>query len=88
MFLSKKESYVIDYKITPNITLRNVTSFIIFQLNANLDESVVRLYYLPIFSIIARFRGDQRSIVMSSINCLNLSFYSLKQYTHNFAKIR
>ena len=58
MFLSKKKSYVIDYRITPGVTLRNVTSLIIFQLNVNLDESVVRLYYLPIFFIIARFRGD------------------------------
>ena len=90
MFLSKKKkkSYVVDYRITPGVTLRNVTSLIIFQLNASLDESVIRLYYLPIFSIIARFRGDQRSIVISSINYLNLSFYSLKQCTHNFAKIR
>ena len=89
MFLSKKKkSYVIDYRITPSVTLRNVTSLNIFQLNVNLDESVVRLYYLLIFSIIARFCGNQRSIVMSSINYLNLSFYSLKQCTHNFSKIR
>ena len=54
----KKKSYVIDYRITPSVTLKNVTSLIIFQLNANLDEFVLRLYYLPIFSIIARFRGD------------------------------
>ena len=90
MFLSKKKkkSYVIDYRITPDITLKNVTSLIIFQLNMNLDEYVVRLYYFPIFSIIARFYSNQRSIVMSSINCLKLSFYSLKQCTHNFSKIR
>ena len=44
----------------------------------NFDKSTIRLHYLHIFSILAKFQGDQRLIVMSSINCLNLSFCSLK----------
>ena len=44
----------------------------------NFDKSTVRLNYLCIFSILAKFQGDQRSIAMSSIDCLNSSFCSLK----------
>ena len=38
------------------------------------------LHYIHIFSMLAKFYSDQRSIVMSSINCLNSSFCSLKYY--------
>ena len=35
--------------------------------------------YIYIYiAMFAKFRGDQRLIAMSSINYLNLSFYSLK----------
>ena len=47
----------------------------------NFDKSTVGSYYLCIFSMIAKFQGDQRSIVMSSINCINLSFCSFKWCT-------
>ena len=53
--IKKKKSYVIDYRITPGVTLKNVISLIIFKLNANLYESVVRLYYLLIFSTLQDF---------------------------------
>ena len=47
-------------------------------LDTNFDISNVGLYYLRIFFMLAKFHGDQRSITMSSINYLNLSFCSLK----------
>ena len=45
----------------------------------NFDKSTIRLHYLHIFFMLIKFQGDQLLIVMSSINCLNSSFYSLKQ---------
>ena len=65
-------------QVTPSVTLNNVTSLNIFYLDVNFDKSTVRLYYLCIFSILSKFQGDQISIVMLSINCLNLSFCNLK----------
>ena len=44
----------------------------------NFDESTVRLHYLHIFFMLTKFQADQRLITMSSINCLNSSFCSLK----------
>ena len=46
----------------------------------NFDKSTVRLHYLCIFFMLAKFWGNQRLIAMSSINFLNSSFYSLKYY--------
>ena len=65
-------------QVTPSVTLNNVTSLNIFYLDVNFDKSTVRLYYLCIFSILSKFQGDQISIVMLSINCLNSSFCNLK----------
>ena len=47
-------------------------------MDANFDKSTVRLHYLHIFSMLAKFQGDQILITMSSINCLNSNFCSLK----------
>ena len=58
-------------QITPSITLNNVTSLNIFLLDVNFEKSTVELYYLHIFFMLAKLQCDQRSIVMSSINCLN-----------------
>ena len=44
----------------------------------NFDKSIVRLHYLRIFFMLTKFQGDQRLIIMSSINCLDLSFSGLK----------
>ena len=44
----------------------------------NFDKSTARLHYLHIFFMLKKFQGDQRLIAMSSINCLDLSFSSLK----------
>ena len=65
-------------KVTPSVTLNNITPFNIFLLDAKFDKSTVKLHYLRIFSILAKFQGDQRLIVISSINCLNPSFCILK----------
>ena len=46
----------------------------------NFDKSTVRLHYLRIFFMLTKFQGDQRLIGMSSINCLNSSSSSLKEY--------
>ena len=45
----------------------------------NFNKSTVILHYLHIFFMHTKFQGDQRLIVMSSINCLNSSFCILKQ---------
>ena len=46
--------------------------------NVNFDYSTVRLHYLHIFFMHTKFQSDQRLIVLSSINCLNSNFCSLK----------
>ena len=65
-------------KVTPSVILNNITPLNIFLLDAKFDKSTVKLHYLRIFSILAKFQGDQRLIVISSINCLNPSFCILK----------
>ena len=56
-------------QVTHIITLNNVILPNIFSLDANFDKSTVRLHYLYIFSMLAKFQDDQRLIVMSSIDC-------------------
>ena len=65
-------------QVTLSVTLNNVISLNIFYLDMNFDKSTIRLYYLCIFFILSKFQGDQISIVMLSINCLNSSFCNLK----------
>ena len=65
-------------RVTLCVTLSNVTPINIFLLDVNFDKPTIELQYLCIFSILAKFQDDQKSIVMSSINCINSSFYSLK----------
>ena len=65
-------------KVTPSVTLNNITPLNIFLLAAKFDKSTVKLHYFRIFSILAKFQGYQRLIVISSINCLNPSFCILK----------
>ena len=52
-------------------------------LDANFDKFIVRLHYFHIFFILAKFQNNYKSITISSINCLNLSFISLKLYIKN-----
>ena len=56
-FASNKKilSGVTLFQVTPGIILSNVTPINIFQLNVNFDKSTIRLYYLCIFSIFAKF---------------------------------
>ena len=65
-------------KVTPSVTLNNITPLNIFLLDAKFDKSTIKVHYLRIFSILTKFQGDQRLIVISSINCLNPSFCILK----------
>ena len=65
-------------QVIPDIILNSITPLNILLLDANFDKFTVRLHYLHIFSILTKFQSDQRLIVMSSINCLNSSFCSLK----------
>ena len=46
----------------------------------NFDKFTTRLYYLCKFSILTKFKDDKKSIVISSINYLNLNFYNLYIY--------
>ena len=39
----------------------------------NFDKSTARLYHNCIFSVLTKFKDDQGSIVISSINYLNSS---------------
>ena len=63
-----------------DVTLSDITSFNNLLLDVNFDKSTVGLHYIHILSMLAKFHGNQRFIVMLSINCLNLSFCSLKQF--------
>ena len=65
-------------KVTHGVTLSNVTPINSFQFDANFDKSIVRWHYFCIFSMFAKFQGNQRLITMSSINCINSSFFNLK----------
>ena len=77
-FYNKLLGGVILLRVTLGVTLSNVTPLSLFELDANFDKSIVRLYYLRIFSMLAKFQSDQKLIVMSSINYLNSSFCNLK----------
>ena len=78
---TKKKIYIYIYsrvQITPGVTLSDITPVNKLLLDANFDKSTVGLHYIHILSMLAKFHGDQRLIFMLSINCLNLSFCSLK----------
>ena len=76
--------YEFNNKLLVSVTFFRVTSSVtwsqpyIFQFNVNFDKFTVRLHYFHIFVMITKFQGNQRLIVMSSINYLNSSFCSLK----------
>ena len=50
----------------------------ISEFDVNFDKSIVRLHYLYIFFMLTSFQGDQRLIVMSSIDYLDSCCSSLK----------
>ena len=76
--------YEFNNKLLGGVTFFWITSDVtwtqpyISEFDVNFDKSIVRLHYLYIFFILTSFQGNQRLIVMSSINCLDLSFSSLK----------
>ena len=71
-------------KLLVGVTFFRVTSSVtrtqqyISQFDVNFDKFTVRLHYLHIFFMHTKFQGDQRLIIMSSINYLNSSFCNLK----------
>ena len=64
-------------QVASNIILNNVTPHNIFEFDANFDKFTVILHYLHIFSMLTKFQGGQRLIVISSNNFLNSSFCNL-----------
>ena len=72
--------YEFNNKLLGDVTFFRVTSCItwtkpyISWFSVNFDKSTVRLYYLYIYFMLTKFQGEQRLIVMSSINCLNQVF--------------
>ena len=64
-------------QVTHNVTLNNITQFNIFWLDVNFDKFTVRLNYLYILSMLAKFQDDQILIVMSSINFKRYEVQSL-----------
>ena len=57
-FYNKLLGGVILLRVTLGVTLSNVTPLSLFELDANFDKSIVRLYYLRIFSMLAKFQSD------------------------------
>ena len=76
--------YEFNNKLLDDVTLFIITLGVtrtqpyIFLFDVNFDKSTIRLHYLHIFFMLTKFKGDQRLIVMSSINCLDSSISSLK----------
>ena len=66
------------WQVTSSVTLSNITQFNNFLLDVNFNKFTIGLHYLCEFSMFAKFQDDKKAITMSSINCLNLRFYSLK----------
>ena len=48
-----------SHLIISGVTLNNITPLNIFQLNVNFDKFTIRLHYLRIIFILARFQGDK-----------------------------
>ena len=78
----KKWTYIYIYmswvQVTSGVTLSGITPLNNLLLNANFDKYTIRLHYIHILSMLAKFYGDKKLIVMLSINYLNSSFCSLK----------
>ena len=61
-------------QVTLGVTLINIISLNIFLLDENFDISIVVLHFFLIISMLAKFQDDLKSITISSIKCLNVSF--------------
>ena len=71
-------SDVILLWITLGVTLSDITPLNNLLLDVNFDKFTVRLHYIHILSILAKFHSDKKLIVMLSINYLNSSFCNKK----------
>ena len=60
--------YMSWVQVTPSVTLSNVTLSKKISLNVNLDKSIAGLHYFRIFSILTKFKNNQRSTTMLSIS--------------------
>ena len=56
------------------VTLNDITSLNNLLLNKNFDKSTIRLHYIHIPFILAKFHRNQRSIIMLSIKRSNFKF--------------
>ena len=59
-----------SYKIGCNLRLQPYSIF--FLLEVNFDKSTIELHFLRISFMLAKYLKNERSIDMSSINCLKL----------------
>ena len=75
-FYNKLLIGVIFFRVTLSVTW---TQLYISWFNVNFNKFTVRLHCIQIFFMLSKFQGDQRLIGMSSINCQNSSFSSLKE---------
>ena len=57
-------------QVKPDVTLSDITPLNNLLLDANFDKSTIGLHYIHILSMLAKFHGDQRLIIILSINCL------------------
>ena len=73
-FNNKLSSGVTFFRITSSVTW---TQLYISSFDVNFDKSTMRLHYPQIF-MHTNFQCDDRLIVISSINCLDSNFSSLK----------
>ena len=72
------QSDIIYYLIQTWLQPMTSTSLNIFLLNVKFSKFSIGLHFLLIFSILAKFLKDQRSIIMSLIKCLNFKFLQFK----------
>ena len=76
MVLGPSSHITIEPSMTPDVTLSDITQFNNLLLDVNFNKSTVGLHYIYILSMLTKCHGDQKSIIMLSINCLNSSVCS------------
>ena len=70
LFIIEKRIDIFIYEFS----LKTTTLLNMFLLDVNFDKSIIKLYFLLIFFMLAKFLENKKSVVMSSIKCLNLKF--------------
>ena len=56
------------------LLLKTITPLNIFLLDVNFNKFTIRLHFIFMYSIFAKFSENQRLIVISSIKCSNFKF--------------